>query len=105
MLLSATEDSIVGPGADRYLLSWIATATTASRAAKDLGGVGHWNAHDARQPRLDARQPLARPNDSLGGPWRAAWRLDLARVQLRSHGTGRHSSQLRENRRNGPCSL
>jgi hypothetical protein len=38
MLLSAMEDAIVGPGAERYLLSWIATATTASRAAKGQGG-------------------------------------------------------------------
>jgi hypothetical protein len=34
------EDAIVGPGADCYLLSWIATAITASRAAKDQGGIG-----------------------------------------------------------------
>ena len=32
------------------------------------------------------RQPLARPDDGLGRPWRTAWRLDLARVQHpRSH--------------------
>jgi hypothetical protein len=46
-------------------------------------------------------QPLARTDDGLGRPRCAAWRFDLARIQLGSHGAGRHACQFRENRRFG----
>ena len=85
-----------------------ATATASGevgRGKPDNGVCPATGGHPAPRQERSLYQPLARTDDGLGRPRCAAWRFDLARIQLGSHGTGRHACQFRENRRNGPCSL
>jgi len=85
-----------------YLLPLVELVGGGSTSAVVGGATG---GHPAPRQERSLYQPLARTDDGLGRPRCAAWRFDLARVQLGSHGTGRHACQFRENRRNGPCSL
>jgi hypothetical protein len=79
-----------------------ARETTAHTASAEVGagqagrrcvsGNGWPPRPEAQERRL--YQPLARTDDGLGRPRCAAWRFDLARIQLGSHGTGRPVCQM-----------